>query len=68
MPDNGSNSRKLAVGVNLAPLGVSPEGTAADLQARMAQFLEKAGVGVELAGRQTAEEVNQRIREFRGDE
>jgi len=35
---------------------------------RMARLLAKAGVGVTIVGSQTTEEIDARIREFRGDE
>lgn len=41
---------------------------ATDVKGRMERLLAKAGAGVALVGEQTTESIDQRIREFRGDE
>lgn len=68
---------RLADVAGKARVPTSSKGLAADsaagepggnVQNRMERLLAKAGAGVPLVGEQTTESIDQRIREFRGDE
>ena len=64
---------RLADVAGKARVPVASEGRAADgagegVKSRMERLLAKAGAGVALVGPQTTEDIDRRIREFRGDE
>jgi hypothetical protein len=58
--------------VPVASKGLAADGAASEsgegVKSRMERLLAKAGAGVALVGPQTTEDIDRRIREFRGDE
>jgi hypothetical protein len=56
----------------MASKGLAADGFAREpgegVKSRMERLLAKAGAGVALVGPQTTEDIDRRIREFRGDE
>jgi hypothetical protein len=54
--------------VPVASKGLAADGAGEGVKSRMERLLAKAGAGVALVGPQTTEDIDRRIREFRGDE
>lgn len=58
--------------VPVTSTGLAADGVASEpgegVRSRMERLLAKAGAGVALVGPQTTEDIDRRIREFRGDE